>query len=106
MLRLDEETLRLGLERASDLFRLHRLSGFVAAEALEVAVFENFGVDEERRAKLVAALVEMLPVTGDAFAQGLMASSMCAGVLVGLLLAQAAVPAGGDAVPDCPPADL
>jgi hypothetical protein len=106
MFLVDDENLRLGLDRASDLFRLHRLSGFVDAEALEVAVFDNFGIDEERRGKLVQSLVDMLPVTGDPLAQGLMASSMCAGVLVGLLLAQAALPAAADTVPDCPPADL
>lgn len=106
MLFVDDENLRIGLERADDLFRLHRMSEFVDSQAIASAVFANFGVDDQKRYQLVEALVEMLPSTGDPLVQGLMASSMCAGVLVGLLIADAAVPAGPDAVPDCPPADL
>jgi hypothetical protein len=106
MLTVDDETLRMGLERAGDLFRLHRLSAFVDAEAMASAVFANFGLDDEKRELLIEALVDMLPITGDSVVQGLMASSMCAGVLVGLLIADAAVPAGPGAIPDCPPTDL
>jgi len=106
MLFVDDENLRIGLERADDLFRLHRMSEFAEAQAIATAVFANFGVDEPKRERLVEALVEMVPSTGDALVHGLMASAMCAGVLVGLMIADAAAPAGSDTVPDCPPADL
>jgi hypothetical protein len=44
----------------------------------------------------------MLPATGDPLIESLMASSMGAGVLVGLLIAEAALPTGEGRIPDCP----
>jgi hypothetical protein len=106
MLRVDDETLREGLDRAADLFKLHRLSTHDDAELLAAAVFANYGIDEIRHRELMVSLVEMLPVSGDPLAEGLMASSMSAGVLVGLLIANAALRSEAEAVPDCPPVDL
>lgn len=67
------------------------------------AVFANFGLDEEKRALLVETLVEMVPVKGDPLAEWVMASSMCAGVLIGLLIADAGLPEHPATVPDCLP---
>lgn len=106
MLQIDDQTLREGLDRAEDLFKLQRLSALEDAEELPAAVFANFGIDEHRRDELTQSLVEMLPISGDPLAEGLMTSSMCAGVLIGLLLANAAMEADPDAVPDRPPVDL
>ncbi len=102
---VDDEGLRTGLDRACDLFRLHRLSDFGEAEARAAAVFANFGVDEQKREQLVRQLQRMLPITGDPLAESLMTSAMTAGVLVGLLIADATHPAQG-LVPDHPPVDL
>ncbi len=106
MLSLDSETLRIGLERACDLFRLHRLSSSEEADGLARSVFANFGLDEDSLALLVEAIVEMLPISGEPVAEGLMTSSMCAGVLVGLVLADATLPGSPEAFPDCLPQDL
>jgi len=48
----------------------------------------------------------MLPIKGDPMAEGLMTSSMFAGVLIGLLIADAALPAESGHVPDAPLLDL
>ena len=106
MLRVDDETLREGLDRATDLVKLHRLSTHADAERLTAGVFANFGIDEYRRLQLTVALLEMLPISGDPLAEGVMASSMSAGVLVGLLIASAAIGTEADAIPDSVPADL
>ena len=106
MLGIDDETLRIGLGRADDLFRLHRLSGYADAEALAVAVFENFGFDADRRARLATALAGMLPIEGDPLTEAVMVGSLFSGVLVGLLIAEAALTPGASSVPDFPPLDL
>lgn len=106
MLAIDDETLRVGLGRADDLFRLYRLSGNRDAEELLVAVLENFGFDEARRRRLVTALAAMLRVEGDPMIMAVTTSSLLAGVLVGLLIADAALGPDVGTVPDCPPIDL
>lgn len=106
MLRVDDESLREGLDRATDLFKLHRLSAHEDAERLAAAVFANFGIDERRRLQLTTSLLQMLPISGDPLAEGLMASSMSSGVLVGMLIASAAMGTEPDAIPDSVPADL
>jgi hypothetical protein len=105
MLFVDRQTLRIGLERAHDLLRLHRLSGFADAELMASKAFANFGLADSERPLLADALVKMLPVTGNPLMESLMASSMGAGVLVGLLIADAALPTDAGPVPDYPPAD-
>lgn len=106
MLRIDEKTLREGLERAADLLKLHRLSTPDDAEQLAASVYAGFGIDESLRVELIEGLLEMLPITGDPMAEGLMASSMSAGVLVGLLIASASMGSEPGAIPDFVPADF
>lgn len=106
MLRIDDEALGHGLERATDLFRLHRLSHPAEAEALAAAVFDNFGIDEDARMRLAVGIGRMVPVEGDVVAEVLTTVSLFAGVLVGLLIADAALSEEPGAVPDRPPADL
>jgi hypothetical protein len=106
MLYIDDQTLREGLERAADLFKLQRLSSYHDAEHLAASVYANFGLDEGRRTELIKSLIEMLPISGDPVAEGLMASSMSAGVLIGLLIASAAMGSDPDAIPDFVPADF
>jgi hypothetical protein len=45
-----------------------------------------------RRERLQDALLELVPVRGDALAQAALTGSMLAGVLVGLLIADSAIP--------------
>ena len=106
MLQIDEQSLRVGLDRAADLLKLHRLSSHEDAEHLAASVYANFGIDESLRVELIESLLEMLPVSGDPMAEGLMAASMSAGVLIGLLIAHAAVGTEPDAIPDFVPADF
>jgi hypothetical protein len=106
MLNIDDQTLREGLDRAADVLLLHRLSSHEDADRLAASVYANFGLDERLRIELIESLLEMLPISGDPMAEGLMASSMSAGVLVGLLIANAAMGTDPDAIPDYVPADL
>lgn len=106
MLNIDDQTLREGLDRAADLFKLQRLSTHDDAEVLAASVYANFGLDEGRRLELIESLIDMLPISGDPLAEGLMASAMSAGVLVGLLIAHAGLGADPDALPDYVPADF
>ncbi len=103
LLRIDDDALRDGLERAADLFKLHRLSDHENANELVAAVFANFGIDADAHTELCAAVAEMLPIAGQPVTEALMASSMCAGALVGLLIADAAQKDRAIVVPDWPP---
>lgn len=104
LLKIDDDARREGLERAADLFKLHRLSDRENAGELVSAVFANFGIDADAHADLCAAVSDMLPIAGEPVTEALMASSMCAGVLVGLLIADAAQKDRTIVVPDWPPA--
>jgi hypothetical protein len=106
MFQIDDETLRVGLDRAADLLKLHRLSSRQESEELAASVYANFGIDDDRRSELIEALIEMLPISGDPMAEALMASAMSAGVLVGLLIANSSIDTDSDAVPDYVPADF
>jgi hypothetical protein len=106
MLQIDHETLREGLDRAADLFKLHRLSTPEAAEVLAATVLANFGIDELGRIELIDSLSQMVPLKGEPMVEAVMTRSMAAGVLVGLVIANAAERADLDAIPDSPPADL
>ena len=106
MLQIDHPTLREGLERAEDVLKLHRLSSPEEAEELASAVLANFGIDELGRIELNDSLRQMLPIQGDPVIETMMTSSMAAGVVVGLLIAGAALRFDPDAIPDFPPGDL
>jgi hypothetical protein len=106
MLQIDDQTLREGLDRAADLLKLHRLSSHQESQQLAAAVYANFGMDDDRRVALIESLIEMVPISGDRMAEALMASAMSAGVLVGLLIANASIDPGPHATPDFVPADF
>ncbi len=106
MLQIDHSTLQEGLERAGDVLKLHRLSSPGDAETLASAVLANFGIDDLGRIELNDSLRQMLPITGDQVVEALMSSAMSEGVLVGLMIATAALRLGPDEVPDFPPVDL
>jgi hypothetical protein len=106
MLQIDHPTLREGLARAEDLLKLHRLSSPEEAQELASAVLGNFGIDELGRIEMNDALRQMLPIQGDPVVETVMTSSMLSGVLVGLLIAGAALRVEPGAIPDTPPLDL
>ena len=93
MLNISRDALRDGCGRAHDLFMLNRLRGHEDAAASFDAVFDALGVDERMREQLQDALIEMLPVRGDPLVEASTTMSMAAGVLVGLLIADSALPA-------------
>jgi hypothetical protein len=93
MLTISDDTLREGCERAHDLFRLNRMRAAEAAADSFGAVYEAFGLDEQMRERLHDALVDLVPVNGDPMLEACTAMSMAAGVLVGLLIADSALPA-------------
>ena len=64
------------------------------------------GASDKERGTLLAALNAIANDAGDPVAEGLMASSMSAGVLIGLLIASAAMGSDPDAIPDFVPADF
>jgi hypothetical protein len=93
VLNVDPDALRQGCERAHDLFMLGRLSGHDGAASTFEAVFGALGIDQSMRERLQRDLLEMLPVRGDALFEATATTSMVAGVLVGLLIADSALPA-------------
>jgi hypothetical protein len=103
MLQIDHPTLREGLERAGDMLKLQRLSSPEHAERLASTVLANFGIDRVGRIELNDALGQMLPIGGDPVLEAMMQSTMREGVLVGLLIATAALEPEPGAVPDFPP---
>jgi hypothetical protein len=105
MLQIDHPTLREGLERAGDMLKLHRLSSPEQAQELASAVLANFGIDNLGQIELNDSLGQMLPIAGDPVFEAVMRSTMCEGVLVGLLIATAALRLESGAVPDFPPVD-
>src|SRR5436305_13931495 len=93
MLTISPEGLRQGCERAQDLFALNRLRDVdTAAESFD-AVFAALGFDDSMRARLHDAIVDIVPVKGNAVVEASAAMSMVAGALVGLLIADSALPA-------------
>ena len=93
MIEISQDALREGCERAHDLFLLNRLRPSHEAAAGFDAVYEALGVDLEMRQQLEAALLELIPVKGLPVVEAASASSMLAGVLVGLLIADSTLPA-------------
>jgi hypothetical protein len=92
MLEISHEALREGCERARDLFLLNRLQGPVAAARTTDDVFAALGIDAEMREDLANALAGLVPVDGVPALQAAASSAMFAGVLVGLLIADATTP--------------
>jgi hypothetical protein len=102
MLQISAEALREGCERAHDLFMLNRLRGWEdAAEGFD-AVFDAFGVDAGMRERLHDALVELVPLKGDPMVEATIAVSMLAGLVVGLFVADSAIPADEPELPIVP----
>jgi hypothetical protein len=93
MLSISPESLREGCERAQDLFRLNSLRPPSEAADSFDAVFEALGFDQQMRGRLQEALAELVPVKGDPMLEASTTMSMAAGVLVGLLIADSALPA-------------
>lgn len=90
---ISQDALCVGCERAQNLFLLSRLREQDAAAASFAAVYRALGFDTEMREALQAALNEMIPVRGVPEIEATASVSMVAGVLVGLLIADSALPA-------------
>src|SRR3954470_9736565 len=93
MLSISPDTLREGCERAHDLFRLNSMRQPTEAADSFDAVFEALGFDYAMRGRLQDTLTELVPVKGDAMLEANTTMSMAAGVLIGLLIADSALPA-------------
>src|SRR3954447_10464512 len=91
MLQISDEALREGCDRVHDLFQLNQARDYEDAAKSFDAVFEALGIDADKRARLHDALVELLPVKGDALLEANTVVSMLAGVLAGLLIADSAL---------------
>src|SRR4051812_20195377 len=93
MLNVTADSLRDGCDRAHDLFKLNRMRGHEAAAESFDAVFGALGFDHAMRERLQDTLVELVPVKGDPMLETSTTMSMAAGVLIGLLIADSALPA-------------
>lgn len=102
MIRIDAEALREGCERAHDLFLLNRLRHHDEAAAAFDAVYTAFGLDLSMREELEEAVTGLLPVRGIPALEMSAVMGMMAGVLVGLLIADSALPADELDVPVLP----
>jgi hypothetical protein len=94
VLEISHKALREGCDRARDLFLLNRLQGPVAAGQTTEDVFAALGIDAEMREELVCALADIVPVDGVPALEAAASTGMLAGVLVGLLIADATTPSG------------
>jgi hypothetical protein len=92
MLSISEDALREGCERARDLFMLGRLQDPGSAAETFTSVFEALGIDLEMRAGLERAIADLVPVNGLPALEAAATASMLSGVLVGLLVADSALP--------------
>jgi hypothetical protein len=92
VIQIPQRALREGCERAHDLFMLNRLRGDEKASASFGAVYRALGIDGNMRAQLESALQELVPVRGIPALEAASAVSMLAGVLVGLMIADSALP--------------
>jgi hypothetical protein len=93
VLSVSDVALRDGCDRARDLFHLARLDDPHDAAARIHAVFEAFGVGSRDRRRLERAMLDLVPVEGAPLVEATLAASMLSGVLVGLLIADSALPA-------------
>ena len=92
MIQISDDALRHGCERAQDMFLLNRLRDEAEATAGFDAVYRALGVDPDMRARLQETLLDLVPVRGVPVIESTAATSMLAGVLVGLLIADSALP--------------
>jgi hypothetical protein len=92
MLNISDDSLREGCERAHDLFKLNSVRDREVASDSFDAVFGALGLDYRMRARLQDTLVELVPVKGDPMLETNITMSMAAGVLIGLLVADSALP--------------
>jgi hypothetical protein len=92
MLSIFAEALLEGCERAQDLFLLNRLQGPTSAGETLAAVFDALGIDGEMRLHLERTVADLVPVTGVPVLERTVTASMLSGVLVGLLIADSALP--------------
>jgi hypothetical protein len=91
-MQISDDDLRQGCERAQDLFRLNRLRNHdEAAESFD-AVYRALGLDSDMRERLQATLLDLVPVRGVPVIESTAVTSMLAGVLVGLLIADSSLP--------------
>jgi hypothetical protein len=92
MLSITDESLREGCDRARDLFLLARLEGAGAGARTMATIFEALGVDVEMRAELERTAAEIVPVEGVPALEAVARASVVSGILVGLLIADSALP--------------
>ncbi len=92
VIQISEDAPRHGCERAQDLFLLNRLRDHEeAAEGFD-AVYRALGVDAQMRERLQDALRHLVPVRGVPVIESTAITSLLAGVLVGLLIADSSLP--------------
>ena len=92
MVSISRDALRVGCDRARDLFMLNRLQGSSAAAETAAAVLRAHGLDEDMREELERAGGDLVPVTGFPALEQAASSAMLAGILVGLLIADGMTP--------------
>jgi hypothetical protein len=92
VIQISDDQLREGCERAQDLFKLNRLRPHDEAAQGFGAAYRAFGVDETMRGRLESTLADLVPVKGIPLIEATSVASMAAGVLVGLLIADSALP--------------
>jgi hypothetical protein len=92
MLTISQHALRDGCDRARDVFLLSRLRGLGSGAETLTALFAALGLDDEMRQELERAVMDLVPVSGVPALEAAAAASMVSGVLVGLLIADSALP--------------
>ena len=102
MIRISDDALQDGCDRARDLFLLNRLRDPDEALAGFDCVFNALGIDDEMRARLQETLLDLLPMRGIPLMESMAVASLQAGVLVGLLIADSTLPAEEMDLPVCP----
>jgi hypothetical protein len=92
LIHISTQALREGCDRARDLFLLSRLRSHEEAAAGLDVTYDALGVDGPMREHLEDALLDLVPVRGLPAVEAMSVSAMLAGVLVGLLIADSALP--------------
>jgi phosphohistidine swiveling domain-containing protein len=92
VLAISRDALADGCDRARNLFRLNRLAGPARAQETAAAVFAALGIDEDARPDLERAIADIVPIAGAPALEAAIGASMLTGVLVGLLIADSALP--------------
>jgi hypothetical protein len=102
MIRISDDALRDGCDRARDLFLLNRLRSPEDALAGFDSAFSALGLDDDMRSRLEQTLLDLLPVRGIPMMESMAVAALQAGVLVGLLIADSTLPAEEMDLPVCP----